>query len=67
MSIDDVLEVLLVGDDRSIKALEGTGVRYKYSPNTGGIRVRRGKDMASAYKVCFTPECVALYGNEHAF
>ena len=67
MSIDDVLDVLLVGDDRSIKALEGTGIRYKFSPNTSGIRVRRGDDMVSAYRVCFTPACVVLFGNEHTF
>ena len=67
MSIDDVLDVLLVGDDSSIKALEGTGVRYKFSTNTCGIRVRCGNDMVSAYKVCFTPACVVLFGNEHVF
>ena len=67
MSIDEIFDVLIDGNDEAIEALAGSGARYMYSPKTGGFRARHGRDFVSACKVYFTPACVALYGNEHTF
>ena len=67
MSIDEVFDVLLLGDEASITHLAGSGVHYRYSPNTGGFRVRRGGEIVSAHKVFDVPACVAIFGDQHTF
>lgn len=67
MDVGDIVDILLDGDDKTIRSFAGTGIWYGFFPNTHTIRVRHGKDIASACKVYFTPACVALYGNEHTF
>ena len=67
MSIDEIFEVLMSGDETSIAHLAGSGVHYRHSPNTGGFRVRRGREIVSACKVFDAPACVAIFGDEHTF
>lgn len=67
MSLDIIFNILMVGEEKEIRSLEGSSVHYEYFPSTGGFRVKRGEEMVIAHKIFYPPNCVICFGNKHSF